>query len=369
MRNLDHLVLDYLVVGREVGEEGTPHLQGYVVFKAKKTFNAVKKLLPGAHLEVMKGSPQQASDYCKKDGDFEEHGTLPPPKTGAARGKLKADYAKAIAMAVAGNIHDIEPGLLVRHYRTLQAIARDLAPVPGRVPPISDSVKYGLWLWGPAGTGKSRSAREWFESETKGLYLKRPDEWWDGFTGTGAVLLEDLDLDHARPLRRHLKIWADMYRFNGNVKGGQALCRPDVLIVTSQYSIDSMWQDLETREAMHRRFCSIEFPSSAPRLCLPSNLAALSAAITAGTSSSAASAPAAASPPPEPTLVLSRSPSPTTGTAPAAASSATATVPRPSLVRAMAFCGQLPPSRAPALRMRGVPWEEDTGAGVGTGRT
>jgi len=70
---------EYLVFGREVGEQGTPHLQGYVVLKQKLRLANVKALAPfgNAHLEIKRGSPKKAADYCKKDGNFEEYGTFP----------------------------------------------------------------------------------------------------------------------------------------------------------------------------------------------------------------------------------------------------------------------------------------------------
>ena len=70
---------DYLCFGRERGDNNTPHLQGYLILKQKLRLANVK-VLPGfarAHLEVSRGTPKQASDYCKKDGDFEEFGSLP----------------------------------------------------------------------------------------------------------------------------------------------------------------------------------------------------------------------------------------------------------------------------------------------------
>lgn len=73
---IDHV--DYYVFGRETGDSGTPHLQGYVAFKEPKRFARAKELIGvNAHLEVKRGSPKQAADYCKKEGDYEDYGTLP----------------------------------------------------------------------------------------------------------------------------------------------------------------------------------------------------------------------------------------------------------------------------------------------------
>lgn len=64
----------YKVIGKEVGKEGTPHLQGYLEFGKAMRFNAMNKLLPRAHLEPAI-KPQQAAEYCKKEKDFIEEGT------------------------------------------------------------------------------------------------------------------------------------------------------------------------------------------------------------------------------------------------------------------------------------------------------
>ena len=71
----------YLIVGRETGDNGTPHLQGYIQLAQRRRLTGptgVRNLLglERAHFEVARGSPKQASDYCKKDGDFDEYGEL-----------------------------------------------------------------------------------------------------------------------------------------------------------------------------------------------------------------------------------------------------------------------------------------------------
>lgn len=73
----------YLIFGREVGESGTPHLQGYIQLSKRKPLLQVKVLLGGnPHLEISRGTVQEAAEYCKKDGDFEEFGEVfvPSPR-------------------------------------------------------------------------------------------------------------------------------------------------------------------------------------------------------------------------------------------------------------------------------------------------
>lgn len=67
----------YLIVGRETGENGTPHLQGYVHFGKQVSAKRLRDVVPRAHIEKARGSPGQNRDYCSKGGDFEEDGDLP----------------------------------------------------------------------------------------------------------------------------------------------------------------------------------------------------------------------------------------------------------------------------------------------------
>jgi len=66
----------YAVVGYEVGEQGTPHFQGFVEFEHPATFDQVRKRLPRAHIESALGSNKQNREYCTKGNDFVEVGSL-----------------------------------------------------------------------------------------------------------------------------------------------------------------------------------------------------------------------------------------------------------------------------------------------------
>lgn len=68
----------YLCYGKETAPStGTPHLQGFVVFANARHRTAVVAEIGGGHWSPANGTSKQASDYCKKDGDFVERGELP----------------------------------------------------------------------------------------------------------------------------------------------------------------------------------------------------------------------------------------------------------------------------------------------------
>lgn len=71
--------IKYLIVGREVGDSGTPHLQGFVIFDSSISRQTVKVRLGSEryHLEAARGKSTQARDYCKKEGDYDEYGSFP----------------------------------------------------------------------------------------------------------------------------------------------------------------------------------------------------------------------------------------------------------------------------------------------------
>lgn len=58
------------VIGKEMGENKTPHLQCYIEYKNAVSFNKLKKTFPKAHIEKAKGNPKQNYEYCSKEGDF-----------------------------------------------------------------------------------------------------------------------------------------------------------------------------------------------------------------------------------------------------------------------------------------------------------
>jgi Putative viral replication protein len=67
----------YIIFGKEVGESGTPHLQGFIAFSKRVYLTDVKKRISNtAHFELARMVPE-AIEYCKKDGDVFEAGVIP----------------------------------------------------------------------------------------------------------------------------------------------------------------------------------------------------------------------------------------------------------------------------------------------------
>lgn len=58
------------IVGKEVGKEGTPHLQMYFEGKNQIDFSYVKKNFPRAHIEKASGSYNKNFDYCSKEENY-----------------------------------------------------------------------------------------------------------------------------------------------------------------------------------------------------------------------------------------------------------------------------------------------------------
>lgn len=76
LMNLLSPLSGYCIFQKEQGSNGTQHYQGYIQFTVRKRLTAAKSILPRAHWEVARGSPQQCKDYCSKeetrlDGPYE----------------------------------------------------------------------------------------------------------------------------------------------------------------------------------------------------------------------------------------------------------------------------------------------------------
>lgn len=255
----------YKVIGKEIGELGTPHLQMFMYFSTKKSLKQMKEWAPRAHWETCTGSIEENKTYCKKDGDFEEIGVSPLNDNEKRKkgGNATIDlYNDAWEKAKKNEIESINSGIRLRCYNTLKSIAKDYQPDVQPLPNVT-----GVWLHGPSGAGKSHKAF----NDYPNAYRKSANKWWDGYQGQNNVILDDLDISH-NCLGHHLKLWADKWPFVCESKGSSYQIRPAKFVVTSQYTIEQIWLDQPTRDALNRRFVSIlveEPPAGHPPFVQP----------------------------------------------------------------------------------------------------
>lgn len=235
----------YIVIGKEVGENGTPHLQGFVVFKNMKSFNQVRLINGRAHWEITVALSQAAADYCKKDQDFVEIGSLGRQ---GERNDLKNVARELREGSTIGEVAHQFPCSYIKYHSGIKNYALLMHT------PYNHTDVRGLWIQGPPGTGKSRYART-FES----LYLKSQNKWWDAYDGHDVVLMDDFD-KQGQCLGHHLKIWSDRYACTGETKGGTVCLSHKLFIVTSNYSISDLFgEDDVLCQAIRRRFIVLDF--------------------------------------------------------------------------------------------------------------
>lgn len=245
---LEGLGCIYLLYGREVAPAtGTPHLQGYVYFRNARTLRSVITKLPGAHVEVARGSSLANFEYCTKSGDFNEFGDRPldPQEKGD---KEKERWDRTLLCAKEGRLDEVDADILIRNYGALKRIRNDFKPKPVTLESVC-----GVWIHGVSGCGKSYAVQQTYPDH----YKKGHNKWWDGYDGEEVAYLDDLGQGDKWLGEHYLKHWADRYAFAAESKGHCGQLRPKKFIVTSQYKIEDIWTDDETRAALNRRFIVI----------------------------------------------------------------------------------------------------------------
>lgn len=129
----------YAIFGKEVGENGTPHLQGYVSFKTRKRLKPVKKVVgERAHVEVAKGNERQNRTYCSKaDPEPEEFGI---PSHPGKRNDLE-DFKNSVKSGVLDlkRLREDHSEIVAKYPRFVGDYIRDQIPDP-KIPdhPLND---------------------------------------------------------------------------------------------------------------------------------------------------------------------------------------------------------------------------------------
>lgn len=226
----------YTIFGKEVGENGTPHLQGYTEFNEVMRISALKKLNNRIHWEARRGNQTQAIDYCKKDDNFTEVGT--PKKQGK---RTDLDDLAEIATDTSVNLYDVAmaaPATYARYSKGIERL-RQLSYKPRTTQPLV------YWRWGLAGVGKTRYCIEKHPNH----YIKDGTMWWDGYTQQEAIIIDDFD--GKWPYRDLLRI-LDRYAYQGQVKGGYININSPYIYITCEFEPSVFWSGNELAQIMRR---------------------------------------------------------------------------------------------------------------------
>jgi len=251
---VDAGLLQYVCFGREVcPTTGLGHLQGYLELRKKKSLGGVKSIIERdrIHLEASKGSQAQNIAYCKKDGSFNEYGR----KMCEVDGDISQRTADAQALLKSGGsilqIAETDFAFFLRHARTLQ-LYKSLLDGERNSPTI------GFWLWGPTGTGKSRTA---FEHSSKSYHSVcwLPDnsgKWFDGYEKEEAVVFDDIT-PTCRPEMSLMLRLLDRYPLRVPVKGGFRNFAARAVYITSNFAPEQIYPGHQLPALMRRLDCVI----------------------------------------------------------------------------------------------------------------
>lgn len=225
----------YKVCGKEIGESGTPHMQCYIYYQDGKTFSALKKKFPTAHIGVRYkfSSAERASKYCKKDGDYEEEGKLPK------QGK-RTDIDEVRDMVVQGRtMRDIV--LQAKSYQSVK-----MAEVVLKYHEKKRSWRPDIyWFWGPTSCGKTHYAVNNFPDVHMSM---TGTKWWEGYDGHKTVVIDDFregDYSYHYLLRLF-----DKYELRVENKGGSRQMLAKNIVITSPYPPDQTFLHLGPKEML-----------------------------------------------------------------------------------------------------------------------
>lgn len=248
MKDIDY---KYLVMGYEVGDSGTPHIQGYIEFVNQRTLGGLKKINKNIHWEIRRGTAKQASDYCKKTEKFEEFGKISRQGNRTDLDEI-ASRIKEVSLKTIAEEYPIE---YIKYNKGLTALKNVNTEYRDRN--IKPNI---LWLWGKSGVGKTKYA---FDNHVD-VYIKDGTMWWDNYEQNECILIDDFD--GKWPYRDLLRL-LDRYPYQGQVKGGYTKINSPNIYITCEHSPEFFWHNNELKQILRRIDKVIEM--NKPKSLLP----------------------------------------------------------------------------------------------------
>jgi len=172
----------------EVGEQGTPHIQGYVYFRDEKSRKRVSKYIPRARLKASSGTAEQNRVYIfgpySKD---EKHKPVNPEarEFGVMPVQGKRSDIAIMKEKIRGGQNKM--ATLIEEATSFQSIrfAECYLKYKERKRDWLPDVK---WYWGEPRSGKTRLAHEVLHDP----YVSIHGKWFEGYDAHENVIIDDL---------------------------------------------------------------------------------------------------------------------------------------------------------------------------------
>ena len=143
----------YIIYGKEVGAQGTPHLQGYVQYSTLKSLAQVASDFKKNFVQIAKWE-DNAIKYCQKQGDYTERGDR--PLTRKQQGQLGKEYWDTQLKLIKEGKHDeIDAKLQIQQAKNIDYIYNKHLSQKK----LTDTLEENVWYWGPTRSGKPRKVQ------------------------------------------------------------------------------------------------------------------------------------------------------------------------------------------------------------------
>jgi len=228
-------MIRYLIVGKEIGESGTPHLQGYVEWTRARFLSPLKKLNKRIHWAEARAEFHPNREYCSKEGDFFELGE--PAQQGKRNDLLE------VREMVDNGVPELE--IANTHFSTWANNYRALERYQRLRQQHRTTAPQCIWLWGSAGVGKTRSVIDNHED----VYIKDGTKWWDGYNNNEVILIDDFDGQW--PFRDLLRL-LDRYPYQGQIKTSYVNINSSHIYITCEHPPDYYWGGNELAQITRR---------------------------------------------------------------------------------------------------------------------
>lgn len=235
-----NIIVSKIVLAKEVGESGTPHLQGFITFTKSQRLSALKKLSPRTHWEIAK-AVDAAANYCMKENIIRKEGFEKKRKASEAALEL-VQQGRSVKQII-----EEVPTLSLQSSNLQRLVSTMVEPNVRTEPPQI------IWITGPSGSGKTRYV---FEKDPEVNEVMFQNHFLMNYEpNSKAVLIDDLKKNDI-PFGILLRILDRYPNRPIPIKGGSVNWNPSIIYITSIHHPDNICPHQEDKVQLFRRISS-----------------------------------------------------------------------------------------------------------------